>query len=113
MNLKIIKKEYPRNDIRKTNTVTFTVDGYQLSINIIYLNIDYGNEDNKRKFNAFLDNKLYEQCEQFIVGRYPNINYEHFKLYFMYKLYNYSKGIGLDKSQLKITPEIIKEIEEL
>ena len=111
MNLKIINKQYPRNDRYNKNKVKFTVDGYELYINIIYLQMAF-EVNNKKRFNAFLDDKLYEQCKQFITGRYPNINFEDFKKYFMYKLYKYSRGVGLDKDCLDVTPEIIKKIEE-
>lgn len=111
MDLKIINKQYPRNDKYNKNKVKFTVDGYELYINIIYLEMTF-EANHLRRFNAFLDDKLYEQCEQFITGRYPNMDFEDFKKYFMYKLYKYSRGVGLDKECLDITPEIIKRIEE-
>lgn len=124
MNLKIIKKEYARNEKYKTNTVYFEIDDLPMELHIIYLSLGgsekliksedkiYLSEEPTRRFNAFLDDKLYEQCEQLITGRYSNINFEDFKKYFMYKLYKYSRGVGLDKECLDITPEIIKRIEE-
>lgn len=105
MIVKIIKKQYPRNDRYNTNTVYFKVDDLDLKIDIVYL------EMNNKRFNAFLDNSKYANVEKVITTKYTNINFENFKKYFMYKLYKYSKGIGLDKAGLNITPEEIKLIE--
>lgn len=106
MILKINSKQYQRNDKEKTNIVYFSVDDIDLKFNIVYLVM------NGKRFNAFLDDSLYSNVKKVFTEKYPNINFEDFKKYFMYKLYKYSKGVGLDKECLNITPEIIKNIEE-
>lgn len=111
MKLIIESKQYPRNDKYNKNKVKFTVDGYELYINIIYLEMTF-EANHLRRFNAFLDDSLYSNVKKVFTEKYPNINFEDFKKYFMYKLYKYSKGVGLDKECLNITPEIIKNIEE-
>lgn len=106
MKVKILEKRYPRNEKYKTNTIKFEIDDWSLNIHIIYLNIK------DKRFNAFVCDKLYEQCEQFIINNY-NLDWELFKKYFMYKLYKYSKGIGLDKSELNISSDEIKLVESI
>lgn len=106
MNLKINSKQYQRNDKDRTNIVYFSLDNIDLKFNIVYLVM------NGKRFNAFLDDSLYSNVEKVFTEKYPNITFEDFKKYFMYKLYKYSKGVGLDKECLNITPEIIKNIEE-
>lgn len=107
MNLKIKSKQYQRNDKEKTNIVYFSVDDIDLKFNIVYLVM------NGKRFNAFLDDSLYSNVKKVFTEKYPNINFKDFKKYFMYKLYKYSKGVGLDKECLDITPEIIKTMEEI
>lgn len=107
MILKINSKQYQRNDKEKTNIVYFSVDDIGLKFNIVYLVM------NGKRFNAFLDDSLYSNVKKVFTEKYPNINFEDFKKYFMYKLYKYSKGVGLDKECLDITPEIIKTMEEI
>lgn len=107
MNLKINSKQYQRNDKDRTNIVYFSIDNIDLKFNIVYLVM------NGKRFNAFLDDSLYSNVKKVFTEKYPNINFEDFKKYFMYKLYKYSKGVGLDKECLDITPEIIKTMEEI
>lgn len=107
MNLKIKSKQYQRNDKEKTNIVYFSVDDIDLKFNIVYLVM------NGKRFNTFLDDSLYSNVKKVFTEKYPDINFEDFKKYFMYKLYKYSKGVGLDKECLDITPEIIKTMEEI
>lgn len=124
MNLKVIKKQYPRNDRYNTNTVYFEIDNVPFELHIIYLSLG-GNEkfiksgdgiylgiEPKRRLNAFVVDYLYEEVKEFVTSKY-NIEWNKFTNYFMYKLYKYSRGVGLDKDQLNITTEIIKEIEEI
>lgn len=106
MKVKIIEKEYPRNERYRTNRVKFEVNDYLLSINIIYMNFK------DRRFNAFTCDKLYEQCQKYITDNFE-LDWELFKKYFMYKLYKYSKGIGLDKSELNISSDEIKLVENI
>lgn len=122
MELKIIEKQYARNERYKTNRVKFEVNNCPLYINILYLDLTptektvvvndsiFAGTTPKRRFNAFICDKLYEQCEQFIKNNFK-VDWELFKKYFMYKLYKYSRGVGLDKSELNITPEEIKLVE--
>lgn len=124
MELKITGKQYARNEKYKTNTVYFEIDNSPLELHIIYLSLGgkeklvksgegiYLGIEPKRRLNAFLVDYLYEKVKEFVTSKY-DIEWDEFTNYFMYKLYKYSRGVGLDKDQLNITQDIIDKIEKI
>lgn len=86
LDIKIIGKERPGNRTdRGSNRVYFTLNGDELSIDIIYLE--------NLQTNVFLACPTYENVEKHCKKK--GIDFELFKSLFLYMLYKYSRGIGL------------------
>lgn len=92
MEIKIIRKKYPRNLKHAENTVYFALDRKDYQVDIYYFDSHlFG------KRNVFVDNyklaKVYEEIEE----KYGRKGIEEFQKEFFKELYKYSKGKGLDK----------------
>lgn len=87
MEIKILYKEYPRNLDHEVNHVCFTLDGKEFKLPIIYIK--------QLKRNVFLSDAALTEFEKYVEKNYNN-NVETVKNYFLYCLYNYSKGRGLE-----------------
>lgn len=86
LDIKIIGKERPGNKTdRGSNRVYFTLNGDELSLDIVYLE--------NLQINAFLDSPSLKNVERYC--KRNNIDFDYFKSLFQYLLYKYSKGINL------------------
>lgn len=93
MDIKILNKQIHRNVEGIKNNITFTVDGVKFKIPIIYINIQ------NRKMNVFTDCRELDLLVDYISQNY-DCDIQDFKKFLLYKLYEYSKGVNLDKPDI-------------
>lgn len=86
LDIKITGKERPGNRTdRGSNRIYFTLNGDELSLDIIYLE--------NLQINAFIECPTLKNVESYC--KKHDIDFEMFKSLFQYMLYKYSRGIGL------------------
>lgn len=97
MKIDIIGKEYVGNIPNKTNTLYFKVDGVGSMIDFVYIKFkDWDSFGKENKRNVFVDGQLYRDFETWFKSNYDG-DFELFKQALMYELYQYSRGVNLDK----------------
>lgn len=87
----IIAKEKARNVNWNTNKVYFKINNDEMDITILYIK--------SLKMNSFITDISYNNVKTYC--KKHNIDFNQFKDRFLYFLYKYSKGRGLDISKLK------------
>lgn len=93
MEIKIIKKEIPRNVPHKVNKVYFSINDENFYLPIIYF-ITF-----KERKNVFLCDGQYKKIINYVKEKY-NISEKEFQKLFLRKLYKYSNGKGLNFEDL-------------
>lgn len=90
MNIKILSKQYPGNKKYSSNNIKFTLDNgcYTGQIEILYI-------DSQQR-NVFIEGEGLIKLKQYVESAY-DISWKDFSDYFLYKLYKYSRGIGLQE----------------
>ena len=97
MKIEIIGKEFVGNKPNKTNTLYFKVDGVGSMLEITYLRFrEWDNLGKEIKRNVYVDGQLYRDFEAWFKSNYDG-DFELFKQALMYELYQYSRGVNLDK----------------
>lgn len=87
MKIEILYKERSGNIDHEVNHVYFTLDNKEFKLPIIYIK--------RLRKNVFLDDAALKEFKNYVEKHYDG-NVEKVKNYFLYCLYNYSKGRGLN-----------------